>query len=350
MITGLQAAHALLDEGHDVVALYWSKTGEWWATDPHSETKQFAAGVPDDADQLQLALGPDGGFTRKKALRRSTVELDVVVNACHGGPGEDGTLQGLLDLAGIPYTGPSRAIAAMAMDKLAFGALMDSRGMPRLPRAAYIDTVDTPPEFDPPYIVKPRHGGSSIGTEVVHDVDALRALVEHGVHMRQGAVVEPYLADSIDLNIGIRRHPELQLSAIEKPLRGADTSQILGFEDKYSAGEGMAGAARELPADLPDAVADRLREHATVVGAQLPVRGVGRLDFLLHGDDLYVNELNTIPGSFARYLWIEPKVSFAQLLADMVDEARTSPTYRPVTEGADGAILRDAGSIASKLQ
>ncbi len=85
------------------------------------------------------------------------------------------------------------------------------------------------------------------------------------------------------------------------------------------------------------------------MGAQLPVRGVARLDFLLDGSDLYVNELNTIPGSFAKYLWIEPTVPFEQLLQDMIAEAKARPTYRPVTEGADGSILRDAGSIAAKL-
>lgn len=352
VITGLQATHSLAERGHEVLALYWSKIGEWWQVDPLAETPVFADGVPDDAEQLRFTLGIDAGFGRKRSgLRRSNLDLDldVVVNACHGGAGEDGTLQALFDLAGLPYTGPTRSGAALAMDKLAFASLLESRGLRRLPRISYADAVDRAPEFPAPYIVKPRYGGSSIGTQVVEDLDALSALIEHGAHMRDGAVVEPFLPDSIDLNVGLRRFPDLQVSAIERPLRDVAASPILGYTDKYTSTEGMAGAARELPADLPDEVTRQLRSSASIVAAQLPVRGVARLDFLLDGTDLYVNELNTIPGSFAKYLWIEPKVSFEELLEDMIAEAKARPTYRPVTQGADGAILRDAGSIAAKL-
>lgn len=350
VITGLQATHSLAERGQDVVALYWSKIGEWWQVDPLAETAAFADGVPDGAEQLRFSLGVDAGFARKRsALRKATLDLDVIVNACHGGAGEDGTLQALLDLAGIPYTGPTRSSASLAMDKLGFASLLESRNLRRLPRISYADALDRSPDFPAPYIVKPRYGGSSIGTQVVEDDESLGALIEHGTHMRDGAVVEPFLPDSIDLNVGLRRFPELQVSAIERPLRNAELSPILGYADKYTSTEGMAGAPRELPADLPEQIADELRTSALTIGAQLPVRGVARLDFLLDGNDLYVNELNTIPGSFAKYLWIEPKIPFEQLLKDMIAEAKARPTYRPVTEGADGSILRDAGSIAAKL-
>ena len=91
--------------------------------------------------------------------------------ACHGGPGEDGTLQAALDLAGVRYTGPSAAGAALGMDKLAFGGAMAAAGVPSLPRAAFTaDGAD--PDFAGPYIVKPRFGGSSIGIEITDDLDA----------------------------------------------------------------------------------------------------------------------------------------------------------------------------------
>lgn len=350
VITGLQAVHALAGAGHEVVAIYWSKLGAWWRVDPGLETVAFADGVPKGAEPLELLLGSEGGFRHPGRRRRAEVPLDVVVNACHGGPGEDGTLQGLLDLAGLAYTGPDRAGAALAMDKLAFGSLLASRLLPQLPRISYAGAVDTPPAFSPPFIVKPRAGGSSVGVQVVSDLDTLTALVTHDVHLRGGAVVEPYLADAVDLNIALRTYPDLQLSAIERPLRAAGSTAILGFQDKYTAAEGMAGAARQLPAELPADLEAELRRHAEVVASQLPVRGVARLDFLLHDDRLYVNELNTVPGSLAKYLWVDPPVAFAQLLADQIAEARARPTYRPVTEGADGRLLRDAGSIAAKLR
>jgi len=353
VVTGLQAAHALLDLGSEVVALYWAKTGDWASIDPRAETSDLAGGVPATAEELELALGRKGGFARRKRLGgRGAVPLDVVVNCCHGGPGEDGSLQAALDLAGVRYTGPSQRSAALSMDKLAFAAFAQAQGLPSLPRVSCsVEDLATEwvPPFPAPYIAKPRYGGSSIGIEVVKDVESLRALVEHSVHLRDGAVIEPYLEDAEDLNIAIRAFPRPELSAIERPLRGEASSRFLSFEDKYVGAEGMAGAARQLPAALPDEIASEITRSAEIVGRHLPVRGVVRLDFLRDGSDLYVNEVNSIPGSLAKYLWIAPPRSFHELLADLIEEARARPTYRPSTEGADGELLRKAGSIAAKL-
>src|SRR5437763_6312147 len=114
ILTGLQAAHALAGAGLDVAAIYWSKTNAFHAVDPALEGSDFLGGVPKKARDLVLS---NQGFEGKKAPRPT-----VVVNCCHGGTGEDGTLQAALDLAGIAYTGPTVAGAALGMDKLAFGA------------------------------------------------------------------------------------------------------------------------------------------------------------------------------------------------------------------------------------
>ncbi len=349
VLTGLQAAHALLDRGHEVAALYWTKVGEWVSIDPHSEAAALADGVPSGAKELQLVTGRSGGLSRRRLLGGSTEKLDVVVNCCHGGPGEDGALQSVLDLAGVRYTGPSRGSAALGMDKLAFTAFAKAQGLPTLPQVSYVRTVDQTPPFPAPYMVKPRYGGSSIGIEIVEDVESLKALVEHSVHLRDGAVVEPYLPDSDDLNIAIRAFPELEVSTIERPLRGDESSRFLSFQDKYVGTEGMASAPRELPAVLPDDIAAEIHRAGEIVGRFLPVRGIVRLDFLRDGSNLYVNEVNTIPGSLAKYLWVDPPRPFHELLEDMIEEARRVPTYRPSTEGADGELLRRASAIAGKL-
>jgi D-alanine-D-alanine ligase len=96
-------------------------------------------------------------------------------------------------------------------------------------------------------------------------------------------------------------------------------------------------------------VAERIRTLAADLVAPLKVRGVPRLDFLWGGDELYVNEINTIPGALAWYFWRHEGVAFPQLLADMIGEARRGPTRRFVTDGADGSALRAAGNIAGKL-
>jgi D-alanine-D-alanine ligase len=355
VLTGLQAAQELQRAGHAVQALFWSKTAEWFAVDPSLEASAFLDGVPKGAQALRLVLGAGGGFeaTGGRFSKKGSTDFEAAVVCCHGGPGEDGTLQAALDGAGITYTGPSVAGAALGMDKLAFGGVMVAAGLPSLPRVALTATTEEV-GFDGPYIIKPRFGGSSIGIVVVEDLTTAKALLGTSVHLRAGAVLEPFRPDLYDVQVALRCWPETEVSAIERPLRstgraGSAAGEILGYTDKYVGGEGMASAPRELPADLPAAVADGVRSAARRIGELALVRGVARIDFLTDGTELVVNEINTIPGSLARYLWIDPAVPFARLLADMLAEASARPTARYSAEGADGLVLRGAASIAAKL-
>ncbi len=360
VLTGLQAAHELRrvggHAGGGTRALYWTKSGEWFEVDPDLEATAFVEGVPAGSTPLRLVLGRDGGFLAEGGRfgRSRPLELEAAVVCCHGGPGEDGTLQGALDLAGLRYTGPTVAGASIGMDKLAFGAVMEAAGLPTLPRLALEEGTEAL-AFEGPYIVKPRFGGSSIGIEVVADLPSARHLLAASQHLRAGAVVEPYRQGWFDLQVGVRTHPRLELSAIERPLRSArpvaDNAEpeILGYADKYVGGEGMASAPRQLPADIPPALEQELREAAARVAALASVRGVARVDFLSDGAALVVNEVNTIPGSLARYLWTDPPVPFAALLADLLAEAAGRPTHAYSAAGADGTVLRGASSIAAKL-
>ncbi|HVM07405.1 MAG TPA: hypothetical protein VM345_02995 [Acidimicrobiales bacterium] len=348
IITGLLAAQALAGAGHDVEAIYWSKRGDFYAVDPGLNPDAFVQGVPAGATELQFHVGAGfttkgGGFGRKARQ----LEADVVVNCCHGGPGEDGTLQGLLDLAGLRYTGPSVAGASLGMDKLAFAAVCTSAGLPHLPTVAVDPNDPGAAPFDGPYIVKPRFGGSSIGIETFASWDDVSAFVRMpNPNLRRGIVVEPFRDGAQDIEIAIRRHPELQLSALSKPEKGG---AIFDYRNKYVPGEGMTSSNRETPAQLPANIASVARDAARAVAHLAVVRGLARLDFLLIGDELFVNEINTIPGSLTKHLWVDPQIPFPTLLGDMIAEAMAGPGAAYSTEGADGSILRSSASIASKL-
>jgi D-alanine-D-alanine ligase len=356
VLTGLQAARELKTTPDvSVHGLFWSKSGDWYEVDPGLEASDFLSGAPKGASQLHLVLGRDGGFSSadRRLGRARRLVLDVVLVCCHGGPGEDGSLQAALDLAGIRHAGPSVAGAALGMDKLAFGAVVASAGLPTLPRNLLV-TGMTDVGFPGPYIVKPRFGGSSIGIEVVEDLGTAVALLKTSVHLSNGAIVEPYRPDLFDLQIAVRSWPKLQLSAIERPLRSPGASagreaEILGYRDKYAGGEGMVSAPRELPARIDSELERQIRDAARRLALLGDLRGVGRIDFLSDGSDLWVNELNTIPGSLARYLWINPPVSFDELLHDLVTEAESRSTRALLSTGADGSILQSASSIAAKL-
>ncbi len=352
VLTGLQACRGLAADpatSNPVRALFWAKTGEWYEVDPGLEAEAFVQGVPRDARSLQFSVAPGGGFVESGRLGRSRpVTVDAAVVCCHGGPGEDGTLQAALDLAGIAYAGPRVAGAALGMDKLAFAGLATGAGLPALPRIL-VDSAAPAPEFAGPYIVKPRYGGSSIGIDVVQDWDTALARLAANPHLRFGAVVEPYRPDLHDLQVAVRSWPKLEQSAIERPLKGEAGGDILDYRDKYVAGEGMAGARRELPARIPDEVGTELRAAAAAVAGLCELRGMARIDFLSDDRDVFVNEINTIPGSLARHLWVDPPIPFEVLLADLVDESLSRPTHAYSAAGADGSVLRSAGSIAGKL-
>jgi D-alanine-D-alanine ligase len=123
----------------------------------------------------------------------------------------------------------------------------------------------------------------------------------------------------------------------------------LDYRDKYVGGEGMVSAPRELPAMMPEAQADAVRRYARIVAEVASVRGVARVDFLCGESEIFVNEVNTIPGSLAKHLFVDPPLAFAQLLRDLITEAVERPAHRYSAAGADGQVLRKATSIASKL-
>lgn len=350
ILTGLQAARGLRESHPDLIAIYWDKMGDFHQVAPTLEAPAFAQGVPAGATALQLVIGGDtaGFVTLTGGLRPKLrkLEIEVCVNCCHGGPGEDGALCGALDLAGITYTGPSARNANLGMDKYAFFAVMKETGIPVLTRVLGGEE----PSFAGPYIVKPRYGGSSIGIEVVQDVETLKRRLSASVHFRDGAVIEPYRPDLYDLQLALRSGDPLVMSAIERPLRKSGVGPILSYSDKYQPGEGMATAPRELPAVISPEMTQEIQRLAQKTATVMSPRGVMRIDFLA-GDDgsLFVNEVNTIPGSLSHYLFVDPKISLADQLERDISEAKSRPTYLPVTAGSDGAVLRSASAIAAKL-
>jgi D-alanine-D-alanine ligase len=350
ILTGLLALRELAHSAKDPVGIYWTKTGAFLSVPATTEAEAFLGGVPKGSTPLSLRLGPDGGFFEVggRLAREKRVELDALVVATHGGPGEDGTIQGALDLAGLAYSGPSVAGAAMGMDKWAFYTALRCAELPTLERALLTgETKELP--FDGPYILKPRFGGSSIGIDVVADLDTARARLRSNEHLANGCVIEPYRSDLHDLQIAVRTYPDLQLSAIEKPIRRTNEAEILNYRDKYVGGEGMVSAPRELPAVLSSEQEQQIDGCARTVATVAQVRGVARIDFLANDHELYINEINTIPGSLSKHLFVAPPLAFSTLLNDLISEARERPTHRYSSAGADGLVLRSAGSIAAKL-
>lgn len=352
ILTGLQSERVLTRAGEHVTPLYWAPTGGWFVVPLGTEARDYLEGVPSGSKPVEIRLGADPGIFVKGRLRSERLEIDAALSSLHGGLGEGGGFAGLFALLGIPATGSSVYASALGMDKLAFGGVMAASGIPSLPRVAL--GADVEPGFPGPYIVKPRFGGSSIGIEIVDDLAAARVVARTSAHLRAGAVLEPFRRDLVDLNISFRTAPKLEVSDLERPLRGADGG-VYSYAEKYLAGQageqaGLSTAPREMPAQVPDSVTELAGELARRVAVATRLTGVVRVDFLYdpEGHDLYVNEVNSVPGAMALYLWAS-KHAAADVLRDALVEARDAGVPTVASGFGSGAALRAAGGITGKL-
>jgi D-alanine-D-alanine ligase len=349
ILTGLQSERVLTASGEAVVPIYWAPNGEWWQVPAGTEAKDYLNGVPKGSKAIDVRVSGDTGLYIKKRA----IDVSAVLLCLHGGVGEGGGAAALFSLLGIPATGSTLFAGAVGMDKLAFGGLMEVAGIPTLRRELLSATRS--PSFPGPYIVKPRFGGSSIGIEIVEDADAARAIARASAHLRAGAVVEPYRPELVDLNISFRTYPQLEVTQVEKPLRGTSESGLYSYAEKYLSGgagseAGLSSAPREFPANIDQAVAVLAAELATRVAEVTALTGVVRVDLLLDegNGELFVNEVNSIPGAMSLYLWAG-QVAAATVLKDALVEARDRRVVLPASGFGSGAALRAAGGIAGKL-
>ena len=353
ILTGLQAERVLTDGGDTVHPIYWAPSGEWFLVPNGTEAKDYLEGAPKSAKSLEVRLAPEAGFVSKKSFGGGALDIDAALLCFHGGTGEGGGAAALFDAMGIPATGSTLFAGAVGMDKLAFAGLMEVAGIPTLARRAV--SPESEPGFAGPYIVKPRFGGSSIGIEIAEDLPSARALAVNSPHLKNGAVLEPYLPNLVDLNMGFRTFPTLELTDLEKPLRGGDTAGLYSYAEKYLAGgagsdAGLTSAPREFPANYPTAIHTRAAELARAVAEVTRLTGLVRVDLLLDEKkgELFVNEVNSIPGALSLYLWA-PKHSALTVLRDALSEARDRRVVFPQAGHGGGVALRAAGGISSKV-
>ncbi len=331
IISAHQAMAAMDESRYSVIPLYISKEGRWYSGDALRELKNFrdmktllAAATPVEISVnfgcKEVFVRSTGGLFKKAWQER----IDVAFPVVHGTNVEDGTLQGMLDMAGIPYTGPAVLSSAVGMDKIMMKAVLKEAGLPVVEYRAFADHQwqDTPEqvmatceELGYPLIVKPSNLGSSIGISRAENRDELEDALELAFSFSQRVLAERAVTPLREINCAVLGAPgEAESSACEEPL---NAKEILSFSDKYladSSSKGMSGAKRRL-LDTEDPLCVRIRELAVKAFEAMDCRGVCRVDFLLDdaNDAVYVNELNTIPGSLSFYLWEPAGVDFTQL-------------------------------------
>ncbi|MBL3588775.1 MAG: D-alanine--D-alanine ligase [gamma proteobacterium endosymbiont of Lamellibrachia anaximandri] len=336
IISGLQVVHAIDADLYRVTPVYISKMGEWYIGDKLSEIDNFKQLETLLSESTEVMPHGDGGQLElyrvpPARLKNNLIEkLDIVFPVIHGTNGEDGTLQGLLEMAGVPYAGCDVSASVIGMDKILTKTLLRGNGIPVVEsescrmeawyqdRRAIIDRIQS--KLGYPVVVKPANLGSSIGISVAASKAELEEAIENAGQYDPSILVERMVTRLKEINASVLgNRDESEVAALEEPLR---SSGILNFADKYQGGKtkGISSTDRVLPAEIPGELADRIRQLAKETFSLIGASGVVRIDFLVDEErgDVFVNEINTIPGSLAFYLWEASGVSFAALTTRVI--------------------------------
>ena len=316
VITGMYAVNLLRGAGYKVLPVYLPRGGGMTAAEK-------ARGVEDFKTPDFPAVRLDGTDVLLQKKGKRLARLDCALNCCHGGAGEDGTLSALLDWNKIPTASPGQAASAVFMHKEYSQIAARGLGIP-VPRSVCVRegenaeerAAEYAKELGYPVIVKPVRLGSSIGVKVARNSDELKIALDLAFRLDDAALIEEYFPDKRDLNCAAYRgHGMVRLSEIEEVFSDGD---ILSFSEKYEEGSGRKS---ELPAHITDMVAQKVREYTEKIYIGFDITGVVRADFLLVGDEVYFNELNTVPGSLACYLFGEKLTDARAFLVSLVEEA-----------------------------
>jgi D-alanine-D-alanine ligase len=350
IVTALQFMDNASKEKYDLIPLYISRDGKWYFGEKLRDIEFYEKF--DAAKVIQVYLEPTDGsravypVNQPKGLfaggRKALAEIDAVVPSIHGMNGEDGTLQGLLELMNIPYASPGVLGSALGMDKIAMKTAFSGAGLPLLPyaslersrfgtqREAALEEIEKALSY--PVYVKPSNLGSSIGISRADDRAGLVNALEVAFSYDRRAVIERGVSDLQEINCSAMGFEgDVKASFCEQPV---SWKEFLTFEEKYlrggksakgsgAKGGGMENMQRLIPAPIGDEMTKRIQTLTIEAFRLLDCRGVVRVDFIIDKADgkLYINEINTVPGSFAFYLWEPAGVPYPKLIDTIVDKA-----------------------------
>ena len=348
IISAIQAMNKLDEEKYEIIPIYITKDREWYTGDMLKDIEVYQDLNLIKRYSTNVVLYYKNGsyvLQKKNGLFKSVVkEIDIAFPIVHGTNVEDGVLQGYLQTIGIPFVGSNVYGSVAGQDKT---IMKDIWKEADLPMTKYVWFYDTEYRQDKdevlakikglkyPLIVKPATTGSSVGISFCNDVDSLKEGIDEAIQYDTKVIVEEVVQNLKEVNIAVMGNYENQkVSAIEEVFSG---NHFLTFQDKYigngkgklkgfkkgaikTTSKGMASANRKLPADLDPKMQKEIETIAAKAFKVLGSSGNSRIDFLVDekSKKVYINEINSIPGSLAFYLWDAKDINFTQVLDDMI--------------------------------
>ena len=347
IISAIQAMNKLNQDKYDIIPIYITKNNEWYTGDmlKDIEVYQDLSLIKKYAKNVVLYKYKDRFVLQKKGFfKRIVSDLDIVFPIVHGTNVEDGVLQGYLQSIGIPFVGSNVYASVVGQDKCYMKDIWKNAGIPMTKYVWFYDTdykrdnekvIDKVKKLKYPVIVKPATTGSSVGISVAGNEEELIDSIDDALQYDSKILVEEVVQNLKEVNIAVMGNYEYQkVSEIEEVL---SAHKFLTFNDKYIGGgkgklkgakvpvkgtsKGMASTNRKLPADLDDKLRSEVEEIAVNAFKALGTSGNSRIDFLIDSESgkVYINEINSIPGSLAFYLWDAKGIKFTEMLDEMIN-------------------------------
>lgn len=325
---------------YEVVPIYIDKEGRWATGDCLKDFNNFKNNelkglqeviLSPNTNDHNLYLHPKGiGLFKSKIISH----IDIIFPVIHGTNGEDGTIQGLFELINIPYIGAGVLGSSVGMDKILMKEVFKAGELPIVDyiwfyrdkwleeETKIIDEIED--QLDYSVFVKPANLGSSIGISKARDREGLIEAIEIAIRYDRKIIVEKAVENPREINCAVMGYADdVTTSLCEEPL---GWEEVLTFEDKYvksnTKGTGKEGSRRMIPADIEYHVKERIEDLAKKSFMAIDCSGNARIDFLLDKtDNIFINEINTIPGSMAFYLWEKKGYPFIKLIDKMIEIA-----------------------------
>lgn len=364
IISAIQAINKMNEEKYDIIPIYITKDRQWYtgAMLKDIDSYQDLSLIKKYATNVVLVEKNNRFILQKKKVlfKREVAEIDIAFPIVHGTNVEDGVLQGYLQTIGIPFVGPNTYAGVVGQDKVFMKAIFEKED---LPLSKYVWFYDSEYKTDKdevlkkisklkyPLIVKPATTGSSIGISYAEDEAKLCEAIDDAINYDTKILVEEVVENLKEVNISVLGNYEHQKLSVIEEVNGHN--KFLTYEDKYIGGgktkakfgvksvpsckgsKGMLSASRKIPADLSDKLKEEVETVAKKAFKALGSSGCCRIDFLIDSkkNKVYVNEINSIPGSLAFYLWEPLGKDYTELLDDMINigikdyKKRSSKTY-----------------------
>lgn len=370
VISAVQAMASLNKEKYNIIPVYMTKSNEFYTGQQLFDINSYK-NIPELLTNCTecILVRSEGKVSlirqkMKKFGSNQISDIDVVFPIVHGTNVEDGALQGYIQTLDIPYVGCDVLSSAIGMDKYAMKILLKEAGFPVLDCCRFsdfeaenidkcLDEVEA--KFSYPVIVKPINLGSSVGISKASDRRSLENSIEESFQFADRILVEPAIVKLKEINCAVvGDSEEAEASVCEEPVQ---CDEILSYNDKYVSGDksggskGMATLKRKIPAEITAEQEEFIRKTAVDAFKYLGCCGVTRIDFMIDMEDnkVYLNEINTIPGSLAFYLWEPKRVKYTELLDRLINLAlKRYRKNEKINYSFDTNILSMGGSFGAK--